>query len=311
MMQHFGKNWLQTKDEGNIIMIAFVVSAMIMTLGLGLTRLLGEELAYTSNLYLSEKAYYAAEAGMEKALWELWREPVLRTENAPLTTFGTVGGADHWDATSAVTIDNLNLASSITGEGVESFELKNSEAAYIPLYYSNETGNALEDTEVATSNLLVTASNSISIKSDNNEFQISAYCLGAGNNNTYVFNKNDLNGNTTHTLGGISDGSATQIDGQATYSAQLNFLTFLTSTSDIYSSGITNDIDGKSCILKIKNSGNDNTLITIAGTSKIAPYIAKITATGTAGNVEKVLTYELAKKKLPPLLDVLLFNNGS
>ncbi len=72
---------MQPKHDGSILLIAVVLSAMILTIGIGAAKMLVKEVEFSSDFLFSEKAYFAAESGVEKALLELKKSPVQNIEN--------------------------------------------------------------------------------------------------------------------------------------------------------------------------------------------------------------------------------------
>ena len=62
------------KVAGNLVIYAVALGAMIFTIGSGLLRVQGAEMRFVADLYNAEKAHFAAESGIEMALWHNSRE---------------------------------------------------------------------------------------------------------------------------------------------------------------------------------------------------------------------------------------------
>ena len=65
-------------ENGNVLLLALLVMAVIMTAGLGIGAIILSEIKQARNIDFSAVAYYAAEAGVEQAIYK------LRKENAVL-----------------------------------------------------------------------------------------------------------------------------------------------------------------------------------------------------------------------------------
>jgi len=71
MIKKIYKNWSLKKREGSSLIVAILVMGILLTLTLGLSNLVIKEIRQTSDLVASGEAYYAAEAGIERAMYEL------------------------------------------------------------------------------------------------------------------------------------------------------------------------------------------------------------------------------------------------
>ncbi len=65
------------KNNGMVILLpTIILSGLILAVGLGLSRVLMTELEFSADLLFSEKAYFAAESGVEKSLLALKDKPL-------------------------------------------------------------------------------------------------------------------------------------------------------------------------------------------------------------------------------------------
>jgi len=71
MIKKFDKNQKFNKREGSSLIVAILVMGILLTLTLGLSNLVIKEIRQTSDIVASSEAYYAAEAGIERAMYEL------------------------------------------------------------------------------------------------------------------------------------------------------------------------------------------------------------------------------------------------
>lgn len=70
------KRYKNPRKKGYVLLVTFLVSALILTVGMTLAQILAREIHFSSDLWFAEKAYFAAESGVEKALIELKKNPV-------------------------------------------------------------------------------------------------------------------------------------------------------------------------------------------------------------------------------------------
>jgi len=70
----------KVKTEGSAMLISIVLSGLMITVGVMSPRLAVRELELSADLFLSEKAYFSAESGVEKALWQLKNDPINHVE---------------------------------------------------------------------------------------------------------------------------------------------------------------------------------------------------------------------------------------
>ncbi len=94
---------MRVKQDGTVLLPTLIISAMILALALSLTKIVSNELQFASDLLLGERAYFAAESGVEGALLFLKREPINLIEreiplakgtSANITTFNAVESFD-------------------------------------------------------------------------------------------------------------------------------------------------------------------------------------------------------------------------
>jgi hypothetical protein len=86
------------KNPGVVLLVSMVLSGLILTVGLGLAKILATEVHFSADILFSEKAYFAAESGVEVALIELKKNPVQNIKDHQISLD---------DATSNIAIGNL------------------------------------------------------------------------------------------------------------------------------------------------------------------------------------------------------------
>ncbi len=72
------------KQNGSTLIVAVVIAAMLLTIGVGAAKILVKDVEFSSDLMFSEKAYFAAESGIEQALLNLNVRPVQNMDNTEI-----------------------------------------------------------------------------------------------------------------------------------------------------------------------------------------------------------------------------------
>lgn len=67
---------MKIKQDGSVLLPTLIISGMILALALSLTKIVSNELQFSADLLLGERAYFAAESGVEQALLSLKKEPI-------------------------------------------------------------------------------------------------------------------------------------------------------------------------------------------------------------------------------------------
>ena len=65
---------IHRKESGSILLPTLILSGMMLALALALTKIVSNELQFSADLLLSERAYFAAESGVEQALLSLKKQ---------------------------------------------------------------------------------------------------------------------------------------------------------------------------------------------------------------------------------------------
>ena len=69
------------KNQGSALVVSIILSTIVLSIGITSLSLVFKQIEFTADFVQSERAYFAAESGVEKALLELKREPVQWVEN--------------------------------------------------------------------------------------------------------------------------------------------------------------------------------------------------------------------------------------
>lgn len=86
------------KKAGSTLLVSLVLMSLMITLGLGAARIFAKEMMVAADILFAEKAYFAAESGVEMALLDLRSHPVQHA----------VGSRYEFQSGSAVEINLLN-----------------------------------------------------------------------------------------------------------------------------------------------------------------------------------------------------------
>ncbi len=164
------------KVDGNMIVYAVAMGMLIFTLGQGILRLQGSEARAAGALYLSEKAHYAAESGVEVALLNNNQLPFDHVEGHVLQNFE--------NEEQSATIDIIRTVDAF------GFTLKPEQAKQITLKYDQNSGFGNTDSQqVPALGFVVAGSGSFEFNkclgSPDNEIEI----VSVTNNQHITFNQ--------------------------------------------------------------------------------------------------------------------------
>lgn len=67
---------ISVKKSGTVLLPTLIISGMLLALALALTKIVSNELQFSADLLLAERSYFAAESGVEQALFSLKTKPV-------------------------------------------------------------------------------------------------------------------------------------------------------------------------------------------------------------------------------------------
>lgn len=69
------------KNNGSVLLPTLIISGMLLALSLALTKIVSNELQFSADLLLGERSYFAAESGVEQALFSLKTKPINWIQN--------------------------------------------------------------------------------------------------------------------------------------------------------------------------------------------------------------------------------------
>ncbi len=251
---------IRQKAEGYIMIIAFILGAMIVTLGLGVQKLLFTELTFAAQMLQSERAHFAAESGVEQAL--LWLQ---KNEIEHLHSYSPAEALNE-TTTHEVTINNnVSSFSFLIGpEEAKQFILRRDEVP-TGLITSYEADTA------AVEAFTITGTVPTPDTSQPNSFELNI-CLGSDANSIETVLANDVPQNKSN-LG--EEACIVQVYNQNQFSI-----------------GADGEPDEQ-------NNEKRSMLITVENKSKagITPHRAEITSIGKDGSRQKVITFGLEQNK--------------
>ena len=67
---------MKVKNDGMILLPTIIISGMLLSLALALTKIVSNELQFSTDLLMAERSYFAAESGVEIALLSLKEHPI-------------------------------------------------------------------------------------------------------------------------------------------------------------------------------------------------------------------------------------------
>lgn len=269
LLSHFPR-----KKSGAVLFVTMILSGLIITVGLGLAKILATEVNFSADVLFSEKAYFAAESGVEMALGELNISPVQNVERHETN----VRSGDE-SAQSILTIENLLPRS---GESSFSFQILPLQTQKLRLKKDTDPAAGIANENVESFDLRVeggrlhwkflcqTKDGTVALQNVSDEGDIS---------------------NFYHSQRGNYDDESG--------------LTFINKSFEEL------EIPSQDCFLSFTNLDQSNPIeITFSG-SQLPPPRALVKAIGQSGGRQKSIVFEYAQKNLSSFFDFGLFHTES
>lgn len=304
------------KAEGSAILITMVMGAVMLSLGLTALGMVISDARVAQDFVLSERAYFAAESGMEEALFLLKRNPV---ENI---TGHAISLDEEISQSAEVQIGNLvsEFSFSLPPFRSKKFRLKRE----IPDESESTTDYELADQFTYADRFTIHVDDQTGIAGGTLHWKI--ICSQSFQNDTRPTRTVSLQ---------ASEQISTFTSGQPAEELIGNWDTFelLTNPNDgtQYYASVTNpsgirsaagefleqaDLDGQSCFYSLTNNSPDKTLsIKVVDTSSddagMSPYQTKIISRGSSGDRHKTIEFNYVQKNLGELFDFVFFHTGN
>lgn len=257
----------RVKTRGSALLVSIMLSALMLTVGIMSARLAVRELELSADLFLSEKAYFSAESGVEKSLFMLKSDPLSHV--APTLTDGDINALE--DAHTEVSINNLiNNATGDFPKDEFSFSLA-------PLQSQRFRFAQDSDDSITTTKTALTGPVSIDIDTPGAYFWRILCDDGSGNTLALQKQANTDILDLTSETGNLDDASPT------TFNAWTG-------------------VDKSACFVTIQNLESSPKNFTFSGTT-MAPHAAHIHAIGEHQGRTKHIRFDYAQSTLGALFD--------
>lgn len=258
---------LPVKTDGSALLISIILSGLMITVGVMSARLAVRELELSADLFLSEKAYFSAESGVEKALWQLKNDPINHVEPDNTTVIVALE-----DAHTEVSIRNL-IDTTAGNFPKEAF-------AFTLPPLESQRFRFQQDTTPDITTTPNPVSGPVAIHQDPpGKFYWRFLCNNTVSGNTVAL-QNEANSDITDLL------STNGFDDNGNV---INFNSWST-------------VDKSTCFISIQNLQSDDVEYTFSGTT-MAPHAAHIHSVGTHQGREKHIRFDYAQKTLGSLFD--------
>ncbi|MCF7917426.1 pilus assembly PilX N-terminal domain-containing protein [Candidatus Gracilibacteria bacterium] len=268
---HFRRKRFVRKSSGAVLFVTLILSALIVTVGIGLAKILATEIQFSSDILFGEKAYFAAESGVEIALREMNAEPVQNIEN-----YETSPKSDDQSAKLILSIQNLQPLFPET-----SFSLRINPKQTQKLRLRKDTD--------PSEGVLAGPVGDFDLSVEGGRFQWKFLCQS--NNGTISLQNISNPGDFPHFYDqklGISDDE------------------FGNTTIDKTFSDI--GADPAQCFFSLTNLDENNPITVTFANTEMPPSKAAIHSTGKSGGRQKSIVFEYAQKNLSPFFDFGLFH---
>jgi hypothetical protein len=261
----------KTKQKGTILLISVFLSTLILVTGSGLANLLVKEIQFSSDFLFAEKSYYAAESGVEKALFALNSSPIqnIINENIPIGTAETMLNIKNAVNTFSVELPpnkTVKLRLKIDDDGTFNESIR-------PISLENLTFNFTDFTT--------------------DSFQWKILCEKSGS----PISLQDVLSSASPTFKNFQGIKETITNNSPNVSVE----TFWNALSET---------EKKSCFLSLQNLNESDTLkFNINLANNFSPSTATITSHGIAGKREKIIKFDYKQKNLASFFDFSFFHS--
>ena len=260
----FSKVPRSPKKEGSILMVAVFLSGLILTIGINASKLLMKEVSFSADFVQAERAYFAAESGIEKALLELNEQPVQNVEGQTIP----IGEKSAVELTIVNEVDRFAFA--LPPLGNQKFRL------------THDTDPSLEESIAFMNDLSLNVQPQEGIS---NKFLWKVLCQSRAEINTISIQKIvEDNGEVNISNLFASPGTDNQNQERSLNSVQ-------------------SEIAPHSCFFSVQNLLPRTTLDFVFTGTNITPHKATIVAKGQSGKQEKHIVFEYAQKNIGSLFD--------
>ncbi len=262
------------KNNGSILLPTVIVSGMILALALALTKIVSSELQFATDLLLSERAYFAAESGVETALLSLKDEPInyVNITDAPLTD----------DPEESILMD-VFVDNSKTEFG---FSIDPKTAVRWRLGVDTDDTDDVAKEHVKTFEIEIASNNYA-------DLQWKIQCE-ADNGKTKMLQERASESSI--------DGDTTGVYDQVGYTDEDTTITEFLESDNINEAHL--------CFITLTNFGNANIKVTVTSDEEISPAQTFVRATGKAGGRKKIITFQYQQKALNPFFDFGLLHQN-
>lgn len=263
----------RNKTSGSTLLVSVVLAGIMLTIGVLSARMTVREVEMSADLYLSEKAYFSAESGVEKSLWLLKNEPLAHVVPSDGDFSPELIQTAIEDEYTEVSIRNV-IQSPTDDFHKDSFEftLNSLESQKWRFRYDS-------DNTIATTEQPITGTLKIELDTAGSFF--------------WRFLCQDSSGQT----------QALQATAPSTSSiSDLLSLTGKTDDGVDETFNSWSSVDKSTCYISVQNLESDERTYTFSGT-KMAPHAAHIHAVGRHQGREKHIRFDYAQKTLGPLFD--------
>ncbi len=268
---------MKTKSPGSILIVAIILGAIVLSLGLNLVRIFAKEVHFAADLLFSEQAYFAAESGAEKALIKLKNEPVEYLKDHKIE-FGN-------KVKTILNIENLKEAFSfpLPPKGNIKFRLQKD----------------LDPSETTTLEAVDSWDLQVAAETDFNNEKIWQWKIFCQKDQKTLGIQNTLEVGEFLSFQ-EQRGTFTNVDGNSFP---------LVSIADFFTS-LTPE-EKQTCFFSATNMSETETLdFKFENIEKMSPEKARVVSTGIAKNRSKTIIFDYAQKKLGTLFDFVLFHSG-
>ncbi len=255
------------KQRGSALLLAVLLSGLMLTIGLSATQMLLKEITASADLMMSEKAYFSAEAGVEKSLLWLRNNPIEHLEDH----------TENIGPEAEVNINIINRINAVPGDAIPNaftFTLNPLQNQKFRLQVDQDENLGVNVQPINNLKLDITP------ESGSPKFNWKILCKDSAGK-TLALQKtetsNPAGNNFLNKIGNLDDGGTTNFNGWS-------------------------GIDKTTCFFSIQNLATASAEFRFYE-SPTAPHKATVTTIGKSGNRQKITAFDYAQKNLGSLFD--------
>ena len=265
ILRFFRLKKIRAKTSGAVLFLAVILSGLVVSAGAGVLRFLLAEHLAAVRLLSAERAYFAAESGVELALVALKESPVNSVENLEIPLFYSAA--------------NLDIQNKFQTRSEKTFTLSPGQTQKLRLQTDSNADLDFVPTPVSNFEFSFDPPGKISWK---------VICRNASSETISLQN--------TSEIGAVNSGASLVGTADLASGSQSTAL-----FSSFYSP--LSETEKNTCFLSVSNLSDSDLVFDFTATPTLPPPKSKVKSVGTAGGAEKRIVFFYSQNALSSFFD--------